>query len=65
MGWWKCRWLRENLEGAYGKVRECWKCDNIDASKVEGAVRRIEAEGVWCAINHTKIEKAGEPFGLL
>ena len=31
--------------------------DSIDASKIEGAVRRIEVEEVWCAINRMKIGK--------
>ena len=41
----KCGWSKENLEGVFGKVDECWKqSDSIDASKVEGALRRIEVE---------------------
>ena len=32
--------------------------DSIDASKVEGAVGRIEVEGLWCAMNCMKIGKA-------
>ena len=32
--------------------------DSIDASKVEDAVRRIEFEEVWCAMNHMIIGKA-------
>ena len=27
------------------------RCDCIDASKVEGAMRRIEVEKVWCVMN--------------
>ena len=38
--------------------------DSIDASKVEGAVRRIEVEEVQCAMNRMKIGKASEPFGV-
>ena len=34
--------------------------DSIDASKVDGAVRRIEIEEVQCAMNHMKI---GETSG--
>ena len=34
---------------------------SIDASKVEGAVRRIEIEEVWCVMNGTKIGKASGP----
>ena len=37
--------------------------DSIDASKVEGAVRRIEVEEVWCAMNCIKIGKASGPSG--
>ena len=37
--------------------------DNIDASKVEDAVRRIEVEEVRCAMNRIKIGKASGPFG--
>ena len=35
--------------------------DSIEASKVDGAVRRIEVEGVQCAMNQMKIFKAKEP----
>ena len=38
--------------------------DSIDASKVEGAVRRIEVEEVRCAMNRMKIGKAIGPSGL-
>ena len=37
--------------------------DSIDASKVEGAVRRIEVEEVRCAMNCMKIGKARGPSG--
>ena len=32
--------------------------DSIDASKVEGAVRRIEVEEFWCAMYRMGIRKA-------
>ena len=32
--------------------------DSIDASKVEGTVRRIEVEEFWCAMNQMGIRKA-------
>ena len=38
--------------------------DSIDASKVEGAVRRIEVEEVRCAMNRIKIGKANGPSGV-
>ena len=38
--------------------------DSINASKVEGAVRRIEVEEVRCAMNRMKIGKANEPSGV-
>ena len=38
--------------------------DSIDASKIDGAVRRIEVEEVWCAINRMKIGKASGPSGV-
>ena len=38
--------------------------DSFDASKVEGAVRRIEIEEVWCAMNRMKIRKASGPSGV-
>ena len=34
---------------------------SIDASRVEGAVRRIEIEEVWLAMNRMKIGKASGP----
>ena len=37
--------------------------DSIDASKVEGVVRRIEVEEVRCAMNQMKIRKASGPSG--
>ena len=39
--------------------------DSIDATKVEGAVRRTEVEEVWCAMNQMKIRKANEPSGVV
>ena len=38
--------------------------NSIDASKVEGAVRRIGVEEVQCAMNCMKIGKASGPFGV-
>ena len=38
--------------------------DSIDASKVEGAVTRIEVEEVGCAVNCMKIRKASETSGV-
>ena len=38
--------------------------DSIDASKVEGAVRRIEVEEVRCAMSRMKIGKASGPSGI-
>ena len=35
--------------------------DSIDASKVEGAVTRIEVEEVQCEMNRMKIRKASGP----
>ena len=37
------------------------RSDSIDASKVEGALRRIEIEEMWCAMNRIKIRKASGP----
>ena len=36
--------------------------DSIDASKREGAMRRMEAEELRCARNQTKIRTAIGPF---
>ena len=38
--------------------------DSIDASKLEGAVRRTDVEEVQCAINHMAIGKASGPSGV-
>ena len=38
--------------------------DSINASKVEGAVRRIEVEEVLCAMNRIKIGKASGPSAV-
>ena len=38
--------------------------NSIDASKVDGAVRRIEVEEVQCAMNQMKIGKASGPSGV-
>ena len=44
-------------------VKNEWS-DTIDASKVEGAVRRIEIEEVQCAMNRMKIGKASGRSGV-
>ena len=41
-------------------VENQWS-DRIDASKVEGAVKRIEVDEVRCAMNGLKIGKTSEP----
>ena len=38
--------------------------DSIDASKFEGAVRRIEIKEVRCAMNRLKIGKESGPSGI-
>ena len=38
--------------------------DRVDASKVEGAVKRIEVDEVRCAMNGMKIGKTSEPSGV-
>ena len=38
--------------------------DSIDASEVEGAVRKIEVEVVLCAMNRMKIRKASGSSGF-
>ena len=38
--------------------------NSIDASKVDGAVRRIEVEELQCAMNQMKIGKASGPSGV-
>ena len=38
--------------------------DSIDASNVEGAVRRTEVEEVRCAMHCMKIGKANGPSGV-
>ena len=53
---------KEHMENLMDAENE-WS-DGIDASKVEGAVRRIEVEEVWCAINRMKIGKASGPSGV-
>ena len=35
--------------------------DSIDATKVEGVVRRIEVQEMQCAMNHMKIGKVSGP----
>ena len=55
--------MKENLEGAYGKVDESWKWMEWlqDTSKVKGAVRRIDVEEVHCTMNQMKTGKASGP----
>ena len=42
------------------KIENEWS-DSIDASKVEGAVSRIEVGEVLCAMNRMRIRKASGP----
>ena len=44
-------------------VEKEWS-DSIDASKAEGAVKRIEVEEVQCAVNQMKIGKASVPSAV-
>ena len=44
-------------------VENKWR-DSIDASKVDGAMRRIEVEELWCAMDQMKIRKASGPSGV-
>ena len=44
-------------------VKNQWS-DDIDASKVEGAVWEMEVEEVWCAMNPMKIRKVNGPSGV-
>ena len=53
---------KEHMEKLMNVENEC--SDSIDASKVEGAVRRIEIEEVRCAMNRMKIGKAIGPSGV-
>ena len=53
---------KEHMEKSVNVENE-WS-DSIDASKVEGAVRRTEVEEVWCAMNRMKIGKASGPSGV-
>ena len=53
---------KEHMEKLINVENE-WS-DSIDASKVEGAVRRIEVEEVRCAMNRMKIGKASGPSGV-
>ena len=57
------KFWKERMEKLMNAENE-WS-DSIDASKVEGAVRRIEVEEVRCAINRMKIGKQVGPLGLL
>ena len=38
--------------------------DSIDATKVEGVVRRIEVQEMQCAMNRMKIGKVSGPSGV-
>ena len=53
---------KEHMEKLMNVENE-WS-DGIDASKVEGAVRRIAVEEVRCAMNRMKIGKASGPSGV-
>ena len=53
---------KEHMEKLINVERE-WS-HSIDASKVEGPVRRIEIEEVQCAMNCMKIGKASWPSGV-
>ena len=46
--------------GKLMNVENEWS-DSIDATKIEGAVRRIEIEELKCAVNRMKIRKASVP----
>ena len=54
---------KEQLEKLINVENE-WS-DSIDASTVEGPVKRIEVEEVRCAMNRMKIRKASGLLGLL
>ena len=54
---------KEHL-GKLINVENEWS-DSIDASTVEGPVKRIEVEEVRCAMNRMKIRKASGPLELL
>ena len=53
---------KEHMEKLMNVENE-WS-DSIDASKVEGVVRRVEVEEVQCAMNRMKIGKASGPSGV-
>ena len=53
---------KEHMEKLMNVENE-WS-DSNDANKVEGAVRRIEVEEVWCAMNRMKFGKASGPSGV-
>ena len=54
---------KEHMEKLMNVENE-WS-DSIDASKVEGAARRIEVEEVRCAMNQMKIGNASGPSGVV
>ena len=53
---------KEHMKNLMNVENEWKNC--IDASKVEGAVRRIKVEEVHCAMNQMKIGKASGPSGF-
>ena len=53
---------KEHMEKLMNVENE-WS-DSIDASKVEGAVRRTQVEEVWYAMNRMKIGKGSGPSGV-
>ena len=53
---------KEHMEKLMNLENE-WS-DSIDASKVEGALRRIDVEEVRCAMNRVNIGKASGPSGV-
>ena len=53
---------KEHMEKLMNVENE-WS-DSIDASEVDGAVRRIEVEEVRCAMSRMKIGKASGPSGV-
>ena len=53
---------KEHMKNLMNVENEWKNC--IDASKVEGAVRRIKVEDVHCAMNQMKIGKASGPSGV-
>ena len=54
--------FKEHMEKLMN-VENVWS-DCIDANKVEGAVKRIKVEEVWCAMNRMEIGKASGSSGV-